>query len=187
MGQTLSEPITSKDTKLLSNKDYLVGASSMQGWRISILLNIEIMQVDMLIFLKWISLSSRPSFLKASIPLTWSQGCLIKRVSTECRKYHWHMHCSYKYVYSYKYIYWWQWFSFLHFHCSYELWICLFLCFCGNGCCTIPPHAHNSLLLCFGGNCSHSCTCTNSFVMHSFFNDYICSILRFSGNKIADC
>ena len=125
MGQTLSEPITSKDTKLLSNKDYLVGASSMQGWRISILLNIEIMQVDMLIFLKWISLSSRPSFLKASIPLTWSQGCLIKRVSTECRKYHWHMHCSYKYVYSYKYIYWWQWFSFLHFHCSYELWICL--------------------------------------------------------------
>jgi hypothetical protein len=37
MGQTLSEPITSKDTKLLSSKEYLVGASSMQGWRISIL------------------------------------------------------------------------------------------------------------------------------------------------------
>ena len=97
----------------------------MQGWRISILLNIEIMQVDMLIFLKWISLSSRPSFLKASIPLTCSQRCLIKRVWTECRKYHWHIHCSYEYVYSYKYVYWWQWFSFLHFHCSYELWICL--------------------------------------------------------------
>lgn len=39
MGQTLSEPITSKDTKLLSSKEYLVGASSMQGWRISILRN----------------------------------------------------------------------------------------------------------------------------------------------------
>ncbi|CAB4023486.1 probable phosphatase 2C [Paramuricea clavata] len=35
MGQTLSEPITSKDTKLLSSKEYLVGASSMQGWRIN--------------------------------------------------------------------------------------------------------------------------------------------------------
>lgn len=42
MGQTLSEPITSKDTKLLSSKDYLVGASSMQGWRISILLKYHI-------------------------------------------------------------------------------------------------------------------------------------------------
>ncbi|XP_028405712.1 probable protein phosphatase 2C T23F11.1 isoform X2 [Dendronephthya gigantea] len=35
MGQTLSEPITSKDTKLLSSKEYLVGASSMQGWRVN--------------------------------------------------------------------------------------------------------------------------------------------------------
>ncbi|XP_046854526.1 probable protein phosphatase 2C T23F11.1 [Xenia sp. Carnegie-2017] len=35
MGQTLSEPVTTKDTKLLCSKDYLVGVSSMQGWRIN--------------------------------------------------------------------------------------------------------------------------------------------------------
>lgn len=35
MGQTLSEPITSKETKALQNAKVKVGSSSMQGWRIS--------------------------------------------------------------------------------------------------------------------------------------------------------
>jgi len=33
MGQNLSEPKTDKDTKECSNKDFIVGYSSMQGWR----------------------------------------------------------------------------------------------------------------------------------------------------------
>lgn len=37
MGQTLSEPVTTKDTSSCSNKLYKVGSSCMQGWRISIL------------------------------------------------------------------------------------------------------------------------------------------------------
>ena len=35
MGQTLSEPITTKETKSLQNSKVKVGSSSMQGWRIS--------------------------------------------------------------------------------------------------------------------------------------------------------
>ncbi|KAI3410168.1 tRNA methyltransferase ppm2 [Globodera pallida] len=35
MGQTLSEPITTKDNASCSNDRYTVGSSSMQGWRIS--------------------------------------------------------------------------------------------------------------------------------------------------------
>jgi hypothetical protein len=35
MGQTLSEPVTAKETTSCSNDDYAVGASCMQGWRIS--------------------------------------------------------------------------------------------------------------------------------------------------------
>ncbi|KAH8303813.1 hypothetical protein KR018_008192 [Drosophila ironensis] len=34
MGQTLSEPITTKDTACCSNSRYRVGSSSMQGWRV---------------------------------------------------------------------------------------------------------------------------------------------------------
>lgn len=37
MGQTLSEPVTTKETSSCSNKLYKVGSSCMQGWRISIL------------------------------------------------------------------------------------------------------------------------------------------------------
>ena len=35
MGQTLSEPITAKESSSLQNKFMKVGSSSMQGWRIS--------------------------------------------------------------------------------------------------------------------------------------------------------
>ena len=35
MGQTLSEPITSKDTSNCENEFFKVGSSCMQGWRIS--------------------------------------------------------------------------------------------------------------------------------------------------------
>ncbi|CAH3126033.1 probable protein phosphatase 2C T23F11.1 [Pocillopora verrucosa] len=35
MGQTLSEPVTTKDTSSCSNKLYKVGSSCMQGWRIN--------------------------------------------------------------------------------------------------------------------------------------------------------
>lgn len=35
MGQTLSEPVTAKETSSLSNEAMSVGASCMQGWRIS--------------------------------------------------------------------------------------------------------------------------------------------------------
>ena len=35
MGQTLSEPITAKQSSSLQNSDVKVGSSSMQGWRIS--------------------------------------------------------------------------------------------------------------------------------------------------------
>lgn len=35
MGQTLSEPITSKESASLQNAKVKVGSSSMQGWRIS--------------------------------------------------------------------------------------------------------------------------------------------------------
>ena len=35
MGQTLSEPITQKETSKCENDFLKVGASSMQGWRIS--------------------------------------------------------------------------------------------------------------------------------------------------------
>ncbi len=35
MGQTLSEPITSKDTSNCENEYLKVGSSCMQGWRIS--------------------------------------------------------------------------------------------------------------------------------------------------------
>lgn len=35
MGQTLSEPITAKQSASLQNKSLKVGSSSMQGWRIS--------------------------------------------------------------------------------------------------------------------------------------------------------
>lgn len=35
MGQTLSEPITAKQSSFLQNSDVKVGSSSMQGWRIS--------------------------------------------------------------------------------------------------------------------------------------------------------
>ena len=35
MGQTLSEPITAKQSSSLQNKSVKVGSSSMQGWRIS--------------------------------------------------------------------------------------------------------------------------------------------------------
>lgn len=37
MGQTLSEPVTIKDTSGCQNASVKVGASCMQGWRISIL------------------------------------------------------------------------------------------------------------------------------------------------------
>ncbi|CAF1067055.1 unnamed protein product, partial [Brachionus calyciflorus] len=35
MGQTLSEPITDKDTSKCENELFKVGTSSMQGWRIN--------------------------------------------------------------------------------------------------------------------------------------------------------
>ena len=35
MGQTLSEPITAKQSSALQNQMLKVGSSSMQGWRIS--------------------------------------------------------------------------------------------------------------------------------------------------------
>ena len=38
MGQTLSEPVTTKETSSCQNTLVKVGASCMQGWRISILL-----------------------------------------------------------------------------------------------------------------------------------------------------
>ena len=37
MGQTLSEPITTKETTKLENNLLKVGSSCMQGWRISTL------------------------------------------------------------------------------------------------------------------------------------------------------
>ena len=35
MGQTLSEPITAKESSALQNANLKVGSSSMQGWRIT--------------------------------------------------------------------------------------------------------------------------------------------------------
>lgn len=35
MGQTLSEPVTAKDTTVVRNSMYRVGSSCMQGWRIN--------------------------------------------------------------------------------------------------------------------------------------------------------
>lgn len=35
MGQTLSEPVTSKETSSCENEMYKVGSSCMQGWRIN--------------------------------------------------------------------------------------------------------------------------------------------------------
>ncbi|CAD6188359.1 unnamed protein product [Caenorhabditis auriculariae] len=35
MGQTLSEPVTTKDSASCANENYLVGSSCMQGWRIN--------------------------------------------------------------------------------------------------------------------------------------------------------
>lgn len=35
MGQTLSEPITTKETFLALTDNYVVGSSCMQGWRVS--------------------------------------------------------------------------------------------------------------------------------------------------------
>ncbi|KAG5897146.1 hypothetical protein JTB14_020875 [Gonioctena quinquepunctata] len=35
MGQTLSEPVTAKDTSCCQNSVYKVGSSCMQGWRIN--------------------------------------------------------------------------------------------------------------------------------------------------------
>lgn len=37
MGQTLSEPVTKKETSSDENHNLKVGSSCMQGWRISIL------------------------------------------------------------------------------------------------------------------------------------------------------
>lgn len=37
MGQTLSEPVTQKETTVCQNEILKVGASCMQGWRISTL------------------------------------------------------------------------------------------------------------------------------------------------------
>lgn len=34
MGQTLSEPVTAKDTQVVRNSIFRVGSSCMQGWRI---------------------------------------------------------------------------------------------------------------------------------------------------------
>ena len=42
MGQTLTEPVTAKETSVISNDVIHVGCSSMQGWRISILYNSSI-------------------------------------------------------------------------------------------------------------------------------------------------
>ncbi|KAF7635688.1 PPM-type phosphatase domain-containing protein [Meloidogyne graminicola] len=46
MGQTLSEPITSKTTASCSNDLYNIGSSSMQGWRISFVF-VNIYLIDM--------------------------------------------------------------------------------------------------------------------------------------------
>ena len=35
MGQTLSEPVTTKETSSYSNENMKVGTSAMQGWRIN--------------------------------------------------------------------------------------------------------------------------------------------------------
>lgn len=35
MGQTLSEPVTAKESSYCQNKEYIVGSSCMQGWRIN--------------------------------------------------------------------------------------------------------------------------------------------------------
>lgn len=35
MGQTLSEPVTTKDSSCVQNSMYKVGASCMQGWRVT--------------------------------------------------------------------------------------------------------------------------------------------------------
>ena len=42
MGQTLSEPITQKETSRCENEYFKVGSSCMQGWRISKLTSIKI-------------------------------------------------------------------------------------------------------------------------------------------------
>lgn len=34
MGQTLSEPVTKKESASCANENYLVGSSCMQGWRV---------------------------------------------------------------------------------------------------------------------------------------------------------
>lgn len=34
MGQTLTEPITSKESACVQNSEYRVGSSCMQGWRV---------------------------------------------------------------------------------------------------------------------------------------------------------
>ena len=41
MGQTLTEPSTEKETSIFKNDLFLVGVSSMQGWRIGILSSFE--------------------------------------------------------------------------------------------------------------------------------------------------
>ena len=54
MGQTLSEPVTAKETTSCHNDQYKVGSSSMQGWRISILFdhNSQITSLNNYYFLK---------------------------------------------------------------------------------------------------------------------------------------
>ena len=42
MGQTLSEPVTTKDTFKCENAQVKVGSSCMQGWRISILISTSV-------------------------------------------------------------------------------------------------------------------------------------------------
>lgn len=37
MGQLLSEPVTTKNTSSIENKQFKVGSSAMQGWRVGIL------------------------------------------------------------------------------------------------------------------------------------------------------
>lgn len=37
MGQLLSEPVTTKTTSSIENKQFKVGSSAMQGWRVGIL------------------------------------------------------------------------------------------------------------------------------------------------------
>ena len=41
MGQTLSEPVTTKSTSTCQNSFVKIGSSCMQGWRISILLSLH--------------------------------------------------------------------------------------------------------------------------------------------------